>query len=62
MACSKILISTSQGNGPLALCFHIRNTTSINTIFNFYSDGLEVVEFKKFIKFRNLSVLLREGG
>jgi len=39
---SQILISTSQGNGPLASDFLIKNTTSINTLFNFYSDGLNI--------------------
>ncbi|MFS7969529.1 hypothetical protein Hanom_Chr14g01333451 [Helianthus anomalus] len=39
---SKILISTSQWNGSLASDIHIKDTPSINTLFNFYSDGLNI--------------------
>ena len=33
----------SQGNGPLALDIYIKDTTYINTVFNFYYDGLSVL-------------------
>ena len=36
----QILIGTSQENGPLASDFHVKDTTCINTLFNFYFDGL----------------------
>lgn len=39
---SQILISTGQRNSPAASDVHIKDTTSINTLLNFYSDGLNI--------------------
>jgi hypothetical protein len=38
----KLLISTSQGNDPLAPDFHIKDTTRIKTLFNLNSNWLDI--------------------
>ncbi|OWK25802.1 hypothetical protein AJ87_01030 [Rhizobium yanglingense] len=40
----QILLITSQGNGPLASDFYIKDTMCINTLFHFDSDGLNVFQ------------------